>query len=59
MDKSTVDFGTSVIGETLRRTFVLSNNGALGTRFEFFKVTGMKMHTLTTAETSLGRMVRT
>ena len=58
VDKSTIDFGTSVIGETLRKTFVLSNNGALGTRFQFFKVTGMKTQRETTAETSLGRMVR-
>ncbi|KAI8795411.1 cilia- and flagella-associated protein 74 [Biomphalaria glabrata] len=38
VDSETIDFGTHVIGETLRRTVTLTNNGALGTNFEFFKV---------------------
>lgn len=37
-----IQFGTTVIDETLKRTFTLTNRGALGTTFEFFKVTGMK-----------------
>ncbi|XP_035828407.1 cilia- and flagella-associated protein 74 [Aplysia californica] len=56
LDTGSVDFGTTVIGETLKRTFTLTNRGALGTKFDFFKVTGMKQRTLTTAGTSLGRM---
>ena len=59
VDTTTVDFGTSVIGESLKRTVTLTNNGALGTTFDFFKQTGMKLRTVTTAETSLGRLVRT
>ena len=51
-----MDFGTTVIGETLKRTFTLINNGAKGTTFDFYKVTGMKGRDLTTAETSLGRL---
>ena len=35
-----IDFGTTVIGETIKRSFTLSNRGALGTKFDFFKVTG-------------------
>lgn len=35
-----IQFGTTVIDETLKRTFTLSNKGALGCTFEFFKVTG-------------------
>ncbi|KAK0056776.1 cilia- and flagella-associated protein 74 [Biomphalaria pfeifferi] len=38
VDSETINFGTHVIGETLRRTVTLTNNGALGTNFEFFKV---------------------
>ncbi len=58
VDTSTLDFGTAVIGETLKRSFTLQNAGALGTRFEFCKMSTVKPHTATTAETSLGRMVR-
>ena len=57
LDTGVIDFGTTVIGETVKRTFVLTNRGALGTKFDFFKVTGMKQRTLTTAGTSLGRLV--
>lgn len=57
VDTNTVEFGTTVIGETLKRTFTLTNNGALGTKYEFFKLTGSKLRTVTTAETSLGRLV--
>ena len=52
-----IEFGTSVIGETLKRTFTLINNGALGTEFEFLKVTGAKQRSESAAETSLGRLV--
>ncbi|KAL3862108.1 hypothetical protein ACJMK2_008101 [Sinanodonta woodiana] len=57
VDISTVQFGTTVIGETLKKTITLTNKGALGTNFEFFKVTGMKGRDVTTADTtSLGRL---
>lgn len=56
VDTHVVEFGTTVIGETLKRTFTLTNNGALGTKYEFFKLTGSKLRTVTTAETSLGRL---
>lgn len=56
-DTCRIDFGTTVIGETLKRTFILTNKGALGTKFEFFKVTGQKERTVTTAATSLGGLV--
>ncbi|CAM9932685.1 unnamed protein product [Lampetra fluviatilis] len=37
VDRSKIDFGTHVVGETIRRTFTLVNRGALGTRFRFVK----------------------
>ena len=40
VDMSEIQFGTTVIDETLKRTFTLTNRGALGTKFDFFKVTG-------------------
>lgn len=40
IDKAEVDFGTSVIGETLSRSITLTNKGALATKFEFYKITG-------------------
>ncbi|ELU13530.1 hypothetical protein CAPTEDRAFT_225037, partial [Capitella teleta] len=39
VDKDEVDFGTSVIGETLSRSITLSNKGALPTKFDFYKIT--------------------
>ena len=57
MDTSLVDFGTAVIGETLKKTFMLRNNGALGTTFNFYKITGLKQRSVTSADTSLGRLV--
>ncbi|XP_013404073.1 cilia- and flagella-associated protein 74-like, partial [Lingula anatina] len=56
VDTRVIDFGTTVIGETLKRTFTLTNNGALGTRFEFVKISGMKQRNISTAETSIGRL---
>ncbi len=41
VDTDLVDFGTQVIGETLKKTIVLTNKGAKGTNFEFIKTTGM------------------
>ncbi|XP_074655233.1 cilia- and flagella-associated protein 74-like isoform X2 [Tubulanus polymorphus] len=59
VDIKTVDFGTTVIGETLKRCFTLTNNGALGTRYDFFKVSALKPRTVTSATTSLGRETMT
>ncbi|CAH1773330.1 unnamed protein product [Owenia fusiformis] len=56
VDTNLVDFGTTVIGETMKQTITLTNNGALTTGFEFIKLTGMKPRTLTSAATSLGRL---
>ncbi|XP_055958483.1 cilia- and flagella-associated protein 74 isoform X1 [Patella vulgata] len=56
VDTNLADFGVTVIGETLKRTVTLTNKGAMATKFDFFKVTGMKHGTCTTAETSLGRL---
>ena len=42
-----VQFGTSVIGETLKRHITLTNNGALGTRLMFGKYTGKDHHIIT------------
>ncbi|KAL4221191.1 hypothetical protein ACF0H5_019455 [Mactra antiquata] len=56
VDMDVIQFDTTVIDETLKRTFTLTNKGALGTTFEYFKVTGMKAKTATSAQTSLGRM---
>ncbi|XP_052759795.1 cilia- and flagella-associated protein 74-like isoform X2 [Mya arenaria] len=56
VDTDVIQFGTTVIDETLKRTFMLSNKGALGTTFQFFKVTGVKAKTATSALTSLGRI---
>ena len=46
-----VQFGTSVIGETLRRHITLTNNGALGTRLMFGKYTGKDHHIITAQPT--------
>ncbi|KAK2188128.1 hypothetical protein NP493_143g01026 [Ridgeia piscesae] len=51
-----IDFGVSVIGETLHKSVTLVNRGALGTKVEFYKISGVKRVNLTTAETSLGRV---
>ena len=45
VDMSEIQFGTTVIDETLKRTFTLTNRGALGTKFDFFKVTGEFINT--------------
>lgn len=42
-----MQFGTSVIGETLKRYVTLTNNGALGTRLMFGKYTGKDHHIIT------------
>lgn len=40
VDTSVVDFGTSVVGETLKKTVTLTNAGALPTSFQFFRRSG-------------------
>lgn len=47
VDMTEVQFGTSVIGETLRRHVTLTNQGALGTRLMFGKYTGKDHHIVT------------
>ncbi|CAL1527246.1 unnamed protein product [Lymnaea stagnalis] len=44
VDINAIDFGTHVIGETMRRTITLTNKGALGTNFDFSKVTVKAVH---------------
>nr|XP_039273717.1 cilia- and flagella-associated protein 74-like isoform X2 [Styela clava] len=55
LDVDFIDFGSQVVGETICRSVNLINKGALGTRFEFFKVPDKPATTYTT-ETSLGRL---
>ncbi|XP_077980899.1 cilia- and flagella-associated protein 74-like isoform X2 [Glandiceps talaboti] len=56
VDKALIDYGTQVIGETLKKSITLTNKGALGTTFEFLKITGMRPQTTTSALASLGGM---
>nr|CAB3230261.1 uncharacterized protein KIAA1751 homolog [Phallusia mammillata] len=55
VDVTSIDFGSQVVGETIRRSVTLVNKGALGTRFDFQKVPD-KPATTYTLETSLGRL---
>uniref|UniRef100_A0A452I6U3 Uncharacterized protein n=1 Tax=Gopherus agassizii TaxID=38772 RepID=A0A452I6U3_9SAUR len=56
LDKELIDFGTHVVGETISRTIILTNRGALGTRFKLQTSVGDN-GTCTTAKSSLERMV--
>uniref|UniRef100_A0A8C3II09 Cilia and flagella associated protein 74 n=1 Tax=Chrysemys picta bellii TaxID=8478 RepID=A0A8C3II09_CHRPI len=56
LDKELIDFGTHVVGETISRTIILTNRGALGTRFKLQTSAGDN-GTCTTAKSSLERMV--
>ncbi|XP_071479048.1 cilia- and flagella-associated protein 74-like, partial [Diadema antillarum] len=55
-DVDSVNFGTQVIGETLKKTITLTNKGAKGCQYEFIKTTGLNERTITSAGTSLGRL---
>ncbi|XP_006819212.1 cilia- and flagella-associated protein 74-like [Saccoglossus kowalevskii] len=55
VDKDLVDFGTQVIGETLKKSITLTNKGALATQFEFVKISGVRPHTMTSMA-SIGGM---
>ena len=44
VDVTEVEFGSQVLGETRKRIINVTNNGALGTQFEFKKITGTKAH---------------
>ncbi|XP_030843009.1 cilia- and flagella-associated protein 74 [Strongylocentrotus purpuratus] len=55
-DVDSVNFGTQVVGETLKKTITLFNKGAKGCNYEFIKTTGLKARTVTSAGTSLGRL---
>ncbi|XP_043355849.1 cilia- and flagella-associated protein 74 isoform X5 [Dermochelys coriacea] len=57
LDKELIDFGTHVVGETISRTIILTNHGALGTRFKLQTSTGDNGTCTTTAKSSLERMV--
>ncbi|XP_067423281.1 cilia- and flagella-associated protein 74 isoform X1 [Emydura macquarii macquarii] len=56
LDKELIDFGTHVVGETISRTIILTNRGALGTRFKLQTSAGDN-GTRTTTKSSLERMV--
>uniref|UniRef100_H2XPD8 Abnormal spindle-like microcephaly-associated protein ASH domain-containing protein n=1 Tax=Ciona intestinalis TaxID=7719 RepID=H2XPD8_CIOIN len=56
VDVESINFGTQVVGETIRRSVVLQNKGALGSRFDFQKIPENPATTYT-LETSLGRLV--
>lgn len=53
-----VQFGMSVIGETLKRHITLTNNGALGTRLMFGKYTGKDHHIITANPADFVQRVR-
>ncbi|XP_078491264.1 cilia- and flagella-associated protein 74-like [Ciona intestinalis] len=55
VDVESINFGTQVVGETIRRSVVLQNKGALGSRFDFQKIPENPATTYT-LETSLGRL---
>ena len=40
MDITEVEFGSQVLGETRKKLVTVTNNGALGTNFDFRKITG-------------------
>ncbi|XP_030041945.1 cilia- and flagella-associated protein 74 isoform X2 [Microcaecilia unicolor] len=56
VDKEFIDFGTHVIGETILRTITLTNQGALGTKFQLQTPTDVEAMRLTTAKSSPGRV---
>uniref|UniRef100_A0A8C3SQ21 Cilia and flagella associated protein 74 n=1 Tax=Chelydra serpentina TaxID=8475 RepID=A0A8C3SQ21_CHESE len=56
LDKELIDFGTHVVGDTISRTIILTNSGALGTRFKLQTSAGDN-GTCTTVKSSLERMV--
>ncbi|TFK13799.1 neuropilin-2 [Platysternon megacephalum] len=57
LDKVLIDFGTHVVGETISRTIILTNRGALGTRFKLQTSAADNGTCTTTAKSSLERMV--
>ncbi|EMP25962.1 hypothetical protein UY3_16959 [Chelonia mydas] len=57
LDKELIDFGTHVVGETISRMIILTNRGALGTRFKLQTSAGDNGTCTTTAKSSLERMV--
>ncbi|XP_025038457.2 cilia- and flagella-associated protein 74 isoform X2 [Pelodiscus sinensis] len=56
LDKELIDFGTHVVGETISRTIILTNQGALGTRFKLQTSAGDN-GTHTAVKSSLEKMV--
>ncbi|CAM4654020.1 unnamed protein product [Lepidochelys olivacea] len=57
LDKELIDFGTHVVGETISRMIILTNRGALGTRFKLQTSAADNGTCTTTAKSSLERMV--
>ncbi|XP_048581567.1 cilia- and flagella-associated protein 74 isoform X2 [Nematostella vectensis] len=56
VDAVEVDFGSQVVGETRKKVVVLTNSGALGTEFEFLKITGLDRSDVTSELSSIGGM---
>uniref|UniRef100_A0A669R0W6 Cilia and flagella associated protein 74 n=1 Tax=Phasianus colchicus TaxID=9054 RepID=A0A669R0W6_PHACC len=57
LDKVLVDFGTHVVGERISRAVILTNTGALGTRFKVQTSAGDSSRCGATAESSTTRTV--
>ncbi|XP_074831693.1 cilia- and flagella-associated protein 74 [Carettochelys insculpta] len=53
LDKELIDFGTHVVGETISRTIILTNCGALGTRFKLQTSAGANGTSTTTEKSFL------
>ncbi|KAK2547953.1 Cilia- and flagella-associated protein 74 [Acropora cervicornis] len=59
VDVTEVEFGSQVLGETRKRIINVTNNGALGTQFEFKKITGLTRSNTSSELISIGGMTAT
>ncbi|XP_029193987.2 cilia- and flagella-associated protein 74-like [Acropora millepora] len=59
VDVTEVEFGSQVLGETRKRVINVTNNGALGTQFEFKKITGLARSNTSSELISIGGMTAT
>ncbi|KFW84968.1 Uncharacterized protein KIAA1751, partial [Manacus vitellinus] len=57
LDKELIDFGSHVVGETISRTIILTNRGALGTRFKVQTSAGDRSTHRATVKPAPGSMV--
>ncbi|XP_077168069.1 cilia- and flagella-associated protein 74 isoform X2 [Paroedura picta] len=57
LDKELIDFGTHVVGETISRTITLTNCGALATRFQLHRSSGLEATYIVTSPPSVERAV--